>query len=189
MSRGGPGAELTIRQLPTRALDPAEIARLRQLLDAAFGHDREERFSQDDWDHATGGMHFLAERGGEIFAHASVIERELHVGGRPLRAGYVEAVATDPGLQGHGLGTAVMREVGDYVRDRFELGALGTGSQGFYERLGWKTWRGPSSVRTSGGDRPTPDDDGYIMVLATPTSPPLDMDAPISCEWRHGDVW
>jgi aminoglycoside 2'-N-acetyltransferase I len=35
----------------------------------------------------------------------------------------------------------------------------------------------------------TPDDDGYIMVLLTRMSPPLDLDATISCEWRSGDVW
>jgi hypothetical protein len=30
---------------------------------------------------------------------------------------------------------------------------------------------------------------GDIMVLATPASSPLDPSAPISCEWRRGDVW
>ncbi len=39
------------------------------------------------------------------------------------------------------------------------------------------------------GERRTPDDDPYIMVLRTPSSPPLDITAPISCDWRPGDVW
>jgi aminoglycoside 2'-N-acetyltransferase I len=39
------------------------------------------------------------------------------------------------------------------------------------------------------GERPTPAEDGYIMVLRTPASPPLDLEAPISCDWRAGDVW
>jgi hypothetical protein len=26
-------------------------------------------------------------------------------------------------------------------------------------------------------------------VLTTPTSPPLDLSAKISCDWRAGDVW
>nr|MBA2254746.1 hypothetical protein [Chloroflexota bacterium] len=76
-----------------------------------------------------------------------------------------------------------------YIPEGFELGALGTGSHGFYERLGWLTWQGPSNVRTATGTLPTPDDDGYIMVLSTPTSPALDLTTPISCEWRPGDVW
>ena len=82
-----------------------------------------------------------------------------------------------------------MREVNAYIRDRFELGALGTGEQAFYERLGWVTWRGPTSVRAPEGSRRTPDEDGYILVLATPASPPLDLAAPISCDWRLGDAW
>ncbi len=82
-----------------------------------------------------------------------------------------------------------MTDVAAWIRERYELGCLGTGRQTFYGRLGWRTWLGPSSVRTADGLRPTPDDDGYLMVLATPTSPPLDLTAPISCEWRPGDVW
>jgi GNAT superfamily N-acetyltransferase len=52
-------------------------------------------------------------------------------GGRCER-GYVEAVATHPGQQGKGLGTRVMRDVTFYIQERFELGALGTGSHHFY---------------------------------------------------------
>jgi len=113
----------------------------------------------------------------------------LHIGGTPLRTGYVEAVATAPSHERRGLGTSVMRDVGTYISERFELGALGTGSHGFYERLGWVAWAGPSSVRMPDGERRTPDDDPYIMVLRTPSSPPLDITAPISCDWRPGDVW
>ena len=39
------------------------------------------------------------------------------------------------------------------------------------------------------GERRTPDEDGYILVLPTLSSPPLDLAATISCEWRPGDVW
>ncbi len=178
-----------LRSLSTDELTQDEIAVIRELLIDAFGADEEERFEEDDWQHAIGGMHFLAEVEGEIVAHASVVEREIHVHDRPLRTGYVEAVATAPPHQGKGIGTRVMRDVGSYIGSRFQLGVLGTGSQGFYERLGWRTWRGPSAVRMSDGLRATPDDDGYILVLTTPFSPALDPDAAISCEWRPGDVW
>jgi aminoglycoside 2'-N-acetyltransferase I len=145
--------------------------------------------TEDDWKHALGGTHFILELDGRIVAHASVVERELRVDGRTLRTGYVEAVATTPDRQGKGLGSLLMDDVTAWIRDRFELGALGTGRHSFYERLGWRTWAGPSSVRTPNGDRQTPDDDGYILVLATPSSPALDLSAPISCDWRPGDVW
>lgn len=178
-----------VRRVSTQDLTTSQIAAIRQLMVAAFGSDEEEAFTDDDWEHATGGLHFVVAMDGEIVAHASVVDRKLHVDGRALWTGYVEAVATAPDRQGAGLGSLLTGEVTAYIRDTFELGALGTGRQGFYERLGWRTWIGPSAVRTAGGTRPTPEDDGYIMVLATPTSPPLDLSAAISCEWRHGDVW
>lgn len=180
---------LRLRRLTTDELALAEVTAIRRLLDAAFGADEEERFGEADWQHAIGGVHFVLDADGEIRSHASVLERSLHVGGRPLRTGYVEAVATAPRFQRTGLGTMVMRAVASYISEHFELGALGTGSHAFYGRLGWRTWRGRSSVRTGDGERPTPQEDGYIMVLLTPTSPPLDLTEPISCDWRPGDVW
>lgn len=177
-----------VRQLATDALTGDEVERIRRLMDDAFGTG-EEAFTDEDWDHAVGGVHFVLETDGNVLAHASVVRRTLHVGDIPLATGYVEAVATAPDRQGRGYGSRLMQEVGAHIREQFELGALGTGRLTFYERLGWSAWRGPSSVRVNGGERPTPDEDGYIMVLRTPSSPPLDLSAPISCEWRPGDVW
>lgn len=82
-----------------------------------------------------------------------------------------------------------MAEVGAYIADQFQLGALGTGRHGFYERLHWRTWRGTAWVRTSSGELRTPDEEGFIMVLTTPTTPAIDFSESISCDWRPGDVW
>ena len=82
-----------------------------------------------------------------------------------------------------------MRKVAEVIAEGYELGALGTGVQPFYEALGWERWRGPTYVRTDRGRERTPDEDGGILVLRTPLTPALDLDAPISCEWRIGDVW
>jgi aminoglycoside 2'-N-acetyltransferase I len=177
-----------LRRVPTRDLSPAEISALRALLWAAFPAG-EEGFTEDDWLHALGGVHFVLDIDDEIVAHASVVERDLHVADASVRTGYVEAVAVEPARQGQRLGTEVMRQVNEHIRSGYELGALGTGSHRFYERLGWQTWRGPSFVRTEDGAIRSEEDDGYILVLETPTSPPLDFDAPISCEWRPGDSW
>jgi aminoglycoside 2'-N-acetyltransferase I len=180
--------ESPVRRVPTADLTAAEVSTTRDLLWEAFGRG-EDGMTEDDWQHALGGTHFLLETDDRIVAHAAVVEREIHVGDRPLRTGYVEAVATALDRQGAGLGSLLMADVGAYIRDRFELGVLGTGRHGFYERLGWTTWAGPLFVRTSEGPRRTPDDEGFLLVLATPTSPPLDLTAPISCDWRQGDVW
>ena len=59
----------------------------------------------------------------------------------------------------------------------------------FYERLGWRRWAGPTYVRTDAGLVRTAEDDGNVLVRLTPASPDLDLSAPLSCEWRSGDVW
>ena len=181
---------VTLRQVKSDELTDIEVARLHELMRDAFAGDEHGGFSEDDWQHALGGTHFLLESDGTIVCHAAVVTRELHVEGIPLSTAYVEAVATDPARQRQGLGSQVMRAVGDLIDSGdWQFAALGTGSQAFYERLGWRVWRGPSLVRTAQGDVPTPDEDGYIMFRLTPRSPALREDAPISCEWRPGDVW
>lgn len=185
MTRSG---QPRVRAVATAELTDREIEVIRAILWAAFEAD-EEGFSEDDWQHALGGRHFVVEHDGEIVAHAAVVERTIEVGGRPLRAGYVEAVATARECQGRGHGSRAMQAAGDHIRDRFEIGVLGTGSHGFYERLGWTTWRGPSFVRTRGGLVATHDDDGHLMVLRTPSTPPLEGLDPIVCQWRAGDAW
>ena len=136
-----------LRRVPTEALTSVELRSIRALMDAAFGTG-DEAFGDDDWAHALGGLHLVLELDGEIVSHASVVERLLEIGGRPVRTGYVEAVATGPEAQGRGHGTLVMEAAAEHVRSTFELGALGTGRHAFYERLGWQTWRGPAFVRT-----------------------------------------
>jgi len=184
-----PGTGVRLRRVPTADLTPLEITIIRGLLAAAFGSEEDERFDDDDWEHALGGIHFVLDLDGEIVSHASVVERELHVGGRPVRTGYVEAVATAVDRQGGGFGSLVMADVTSCITEQFELGALGTGRHHFYQRLGWQTWAGQAFVRTAEGPRRTPDEEGYILVLPTPSSPPLDFAASISCDWRPGDVW
>jgi len=182
---------LAVRRVATEDLTPTELDAIHAMLVTAFGDDPEVAFGPDDWQHTLGGVHILAEEDGAIVAHASVVDRTIEVGGRPLQAGYVEAVATREDRRGAGIGSKVMTEVATILRKRFELGMLGTGRISFYERLGWHVWRGPSGFHDpeTGGVEWTPDDDGYLMVLTTPSTPELDATAAIVCEWRPGDVW
>jgi len=172
----------------TNVASTIDVVALRAMFDAAWaGNDGE--FSDDDWASATGGTHFLLEIDGAIVSHASVVERELETGGHTLLTGYVEAVATRPEHQGRGHATEVMRAAGSFMDERYELGALDTGLTTLYERLGWEPWRGPTSVRTQRGTIGTPEEDGLVMIRRTPTTPELDLGAPITCDWRPGDVW
>ena len=173
----GPTGELAVRGWQ---------ARLRRMLDAAF----DGNFADTDWEHALGGWHAVALDSGRPVGHASVVPRTIFVAGRgALRAGYVEAVATHPAYQGRGHGTRLMRAVASHLAGGYELGALSTGSSGFYERLGWRVWPGPTWVLTSTGPQRTAAEDGGVLVLTTPTTPVLDPTADIMCDWRIGDVW
>ena len=174
------------RILASHELTGFQIEALRRLMDRAF----QGRFDDHDWDHALGGVHVVVEEDGTPLAHGALIERRLRVDGRTLRTGYVEAVAADPDRQGLGMGTAVMEVIGGLIRERFEIGGLGTGSQGFYERLGWRIWTGATAVVGPEGLRRTPDEDGYVMVLLTGATDDLDTTTgTLIADWREGDVW
>ena len=163
--------------------DPRDprLPAVREAVYAAF-----DDFDDVCWDHALGGRHFAIFEGARVIAHASVVPRTITVGDRAMRAGYVEAVSTARDRRGQGLATAVMKAVDAYVRDRYELGVLATGTHGFYERLGWRRWRGPSWCLEPGGPRRTADEDDNIMVLPQDA---LDLGASIACPWRPGDAW
>ena len=175
---------MTLRIAPTGELSAAELAALKRLSESAFGHPFNE-----DWDHALGGVHFFVEDDDGPVSHASVVERQIEIAGRRLRTGYVEAVGTRPDRRRRGLAGRVMRAASEYIIGGFELGALSTGENGFYEQLGWETWRGPTYVRTDEGVERTDEEDGTIMILRAASTPTIDLAGPISCEWRPGDVW
>ena len=176
----------------TDELEPGVLDDVRALLDAAFDDPDapEEAFDDDDWSHTIGGTHVLVlDVDGSVVSHASVVDRIIDVGGRPLRTGYVEGVATRSSAEGEGHGTRVMGRIGELIAERHQLGALGTGAFHFYERLGWERWQGPSFVRVGDELRRTPEDDDGIMVLRVDRTLAPDLTAPISCDDRVGDVW
>jgi len=180
--------DASIRVVSSADLTTVEWATLTELCVAAF-HEPWD----DYWENIGPGVHVLAEdpeRG--IVAHAAIVDRLLYPGELTLQSGYVEAVAVWPHVQRSGLGTQVMEIIDAMLDDRYELGALGTGSHGFYARLGWVDWQGPTSIRErDGGLTRSPSEDGDIMVRLTPKTPrDLDLSLPIAVQWRPGpEVW
>jgi len=176
-----------LRSATTAELTGRELEALRELVFAEFGG----RFDTHDWEHTLGGVHVLAVEDDAVVAHGAVVPRVLEAGGRGLRTGYVEGVATRADRRGRGLATAVMAEVGTVIQRDYELGALGDGSgiPGFYQRLGWETWQGPTFVAGPRGRKRTTEDDGSVLVLRTPATGALEVTGSITCDWRPGDVW
>ena len=169
----------------TSDLDEATLKAARELLDRAFEGD----MSDDDWEHALGGVHALVWEGDELVGHASVVQRRLLHRGRALRTGYVEGVGVRADRRRRGHGGALMEALERVIRGAYELGALSSSEEAmdFYAGRGWKQWRGPTSVMTPTGISRTVDDDGGIYVL--PLAVPLDLDSELTCDWRDGDVW
>ncbi len=177
--RGAP--HLTVRA--TADLTLAERDHIVALCTRAFEQDFADLF-----DFVTNSMHVLAYRENRLIGHACWTTRWLQPDGHPaLRTAYVDAVAIDPADQGQGIGSAVMRRVADEARD-FALNALSsTQAVGFYERLGWERWRGPTAVRTPQGVVPTPED--TVLILRTATTPALDTAGLLIADPRGGQPW
>ncbi len=184
---GSAASRLRIAQ--TEEVEPDTFAWLTALCEAAF----EEPFVPV-WERVGPGIHVFLEGEGRALAHAMVIDRRLYIGHEgdlALDVGYVENVATQPDLHGLGYGTRVLREINRVISDEYVLGALATGSHGFYARLGWETWLGPTHVRMVDGQRVrSADEDGDVMVLRTPRTPgDLDLGGAIAVDWRTEEPW
>ena len=178
-----------LRTAQTEELGTERLDELTRLCEAAF----QEPFA-DAWERVGHGLHVMAEADGRVVSHAMIVDRRIYLGHEmdvALDAGYVEHVATHPDAQGAGHGASVMREIGRIIGEQYELGALATGTNAFYERLGWETWTGPTGLRTADGERVrTADEDGHVMVLRTAGTPDdLDLDAPIAVDWRAEEPW
>ena len=169
----------------TADLDAATLRAARAMLDAVFG----PALTDEDWEHALGGVPALVWEGDELIVHGSVIQRRILHGGRALRAGYVEGVAVRADRQRRGHGGALMGALERVLRGAYELGGLGATDEGagLYTARGWKRWEGPTYALTPDGVVRTEEDDGGVYVL--PVSVPLDLSGELTCDWRDGDVW
>lgn len=167
-------------------VDASGRVALLDLWHRAFG----DRFSEEDADHAFGGVHVLVRDGGHLVGHASAIPRRMKFGDQAWRTvGYVEAVATDPDRQGEGIGRRAMQALHPEIARRWPVALLSTGrAKGFYERLGWEQWGGLSYTRTAHGVVPDGEEGGLMVLRLEPSAVP-DLTVTVTCEERPGDAW
>jgi aminoglycoside 2'-N-acetyltransferase I len=137
----------------------------------------------------SGGWHCLAYCDNLLVSHAMVTTRWLQPEGCSLlKTAYVDAVSTLPAFQGQGYGSVVMRQLANDIDNKYAIACLETDREGFYERLGWKSWRGPLAGRSESGLVPTPEQHG-IMVLRLSQTPPIDFDSMLTIECQPGRIW
>ncbi|BBZ46247.1 GNAT family N-acetyltransferase [Mycobacterium parmense] len=175
----------TARLVHTADLDGETRQRVHEMVTGAFDGD----FTDDDWEHALGGMHALIWRHGAIIAHAAVVQRRLVYRGTALRCGYVEAFAVREDCRGQGRAHALLDGVEQVIRGAYQVGAASStaAAQRVYTGRGWLPWHGPTGVLAPTGPARTADDDDSVVVF--PVTTPLDTSAELYCDWRAGDVW
>jgi aminoglycoside 2'-N-acetyltransferase I len=176
---------IKLRTAHTAELDAGTLEAARLLLLDVF----EDDWTDDDWDHALGGMHVLLWERDELIGHASVVQRRLLHGGRALRTGYVEGVAIRGDRQRRGHGSDLMSAVERIIQAAYVLGALSSSEEarGLYRARGWKLWQGPSFRLTPSGIQRSAEEDGGLYVLAVTAT--LDLAGEITCDWRDGETW
>ena len=165
-------------------ISEAEYLAILDLCSGAYGMDF--RPYLETFNDAT---HVLGRYKGQPVSHALWVTRWLQYPGMPpWRTAYVEAVATDEKYRNRGFATQVMKRIAEEIKD-YDIGGLCTGaSVNLYSRLGWQLWRGPLFIRTADGMTATPEEKG-VMVLILPKTPQIDLNAPLSAEWREGELW
>jgi predicted N-acetyltransferase YhbS len=123
----------------------ADAAEVRDLLVTVFDDTSPEWFEAGKTDPPyPESFGFVARTDGRIVSLAEVLEMPVRYGEVTLRMGAVSGVATLPEWRGRGLASAVIeRLVAEMTARGIPLSLLMTGSQPFYERLGWSEWTPP----------------------------------------------
>ena len=170
----------------TRELDTAERREVVDLCTSAFNQSFDNLF--DLIGEGSETWHVLLQLDGKLVSHAVWSPRQLQPEGlASLRTAYVDAVATDPALQGQGLGSLTMQRLAEEIR-AYQLGGLSTDRPSFYERLGWERWRGPLGMRLPNGEVVgTPGE--TVLILRTANTPALDTQTLLIAEWRPEQPW
>ena len=178
--------ELVLSVAATRSLDEATRREIVDLCTRAFEKDEfGEMF--DLVADSVDPTHVLGHIQGRLVGHAICSTRRVWIAeGLALRSAHLDAVATDPNLQGQGIGTAVVQRLMNEIAG-FDIGTLSTHRQSFYARMGWLAWNGPTARRRGAQDVTTTGEP--VMVLKTARTPALDLSSLLVIEARRGDSW
>ena len=199
-------SDLRVKVIAAGEISPALLAEVKSLCGRAYAGENLGSL----WAAYAADRYVVGFAGDLAVSHAMVVTRWLQAEDGPrLRTAYVELVATLPEFQGRGFATAVMERLGQAIGAAgYDLGGLCPADTGLYQRLGWEYWRGPLFIRPAGavggrdgmepepkfGDAaaasPIPTPEERVMILRLPNTPPLDLDLPLSAEWRPGgELW
>ena len=174
--------KVSIKVKSGNSLSQNEIREVIDLCSRAF----EEDFSSY-LDEFGDPVHVLAKLDDVLVSHALWITRWMEIKDLArLRTAYVEGVATEEIHHGKGYATAVMKRLAGEIQG-YDIGGLSPADTTLYTRLGWEYWQGSLYTRKDSAWLMVPEESA--MILHTPRTPSLDIQASLSIEWREGEVW
>ena len=176
--------KLDIQVKENTDLSAGEYAEIVALTSQAFERDYTpfmEMFSNP--------THVLGRLNGKLVSYVLWITRWLQTGKGPLlKTAAIEGMATELSYRHKGFASQIMKRAAAEIQD-YDIAVLSTGRNGFYARLGWKIWEGPLYTRKGNELIAMPEEQGCVMILTLPKTPPLDITAPLSIEWRALEPW
>ena len=128
----------------------------KDLLNRAY----QREFGWDKMIYDASRWYVIGTIGGHLAGQVGILERQISVGGNPLRIGGIHGVISEPGYRCRGVAGALMKRAVDFIRDErqlhFALLTCQPRMEGFYNKLGWKTtetclFTQPDGPRSCGG--------------------------------------
>ncbi len=174
---------MKIQIVPSALMTDREIENIISFCNRAYAEELDALF--ETFENTTHVLGLINEK---LVSHAMCVTRYLQTGAAPImRTAYVEMVATEKAYRRRGFAAAIMKRLIDEVQD-YDLAALSPSDHKYYAKLGWELWQGPLFIRTDDGLLASPEDE-EAMIYRLPKTPVLDLAAPLSAEWREGELW
>ena len=150
--------KLTIEIKPDNDLSPERKVALDRMFQREFGRDTLV-YALPRW-HTMGILH------ASLVGRVGILDRTISVGQELLRVGGICGVVTAPGYRDRGIAGALLGESVAFVKNRlnlpFALLTCRSKLEVFYQRLGWKTVKGPTVFAQPDGVRTCK---GLTMVM------------------------
>jgi len=126
---------------------------LKNLLAQAY----QREFSWDKMIYAESQWFVIGTLDQELAGQVGILQREISVDGQPLQVGGIHGVITEPEHRGQGIASALMGRAVDFIWNQLNLpyGLLTCNPrlETFYQKLGWKTVKGPCVFEQPDGPR------------------------------------
>jgi putative acetyltransferase len=134
------GSVRLVDDVTIRVERPEDHGAIAELVEAAFGSPAEARLEEAirTSEFAIPELALVAERDGRVVGHVMISQAEVDHGDHCSPVAMLSPLAVAPGEQGHGIGSALVRDVTARAAALGEAIVVLEGSPAFYGRLGFE---------------------------------------------------